>query len=62
MGFFKSRSEAVRAVSAYPPPLEDEEALNLVVDWTKEEESKAKRKSVPPIGNRLPPHLAELSY
>ncbi|CAI6099334.1 unnamed protein product [Clonostachys chloroleuca] len=44
MGFFKSRSEAVRAVSAYPPPLEDEEALNLVVDWTKEEESKAKRK------------------
>ncbi|KAK3328738.1 major facilitator superfamily domain-containing protein [Apodospora peruviana] len=28
----------------YPVPTEDEEALNLQVDWTKEEEAKAKRK------------------
>jgi hypothetical protein len=28
----------------HPPPTEDEEALTLHVDWTKEEEARAKRK------------------
>lgn len=30
----------------YSRPREDEEVLNLEQDWTKEEEAKAKRKSV----------------
>lgn len=30
--------------SQYAPPRDDEEALTLHADWTKEEESKAKRK------------------
>jgi len=28
----------------FPPPPEDEESLTLTVDWTPEEERKAKRK------------------
>jgi len=28
----------------FPSPVEDEEALTLRVDWTKEEETRAKRK------------------
>jgi hypothetical protein len=28
----------------YPPPRDDEEALTLHRDWTKDEEAKAKRK------------------
>lgn len=28
----------------YPPPAEDEQALTLEVDWSPEEEKKAKRK------------------
>ena len=30
--------------SGFPAPREDEEALNVQVDWTREEEVKAKRK------------------
>ena len=32
--------------SGFPAPRDDEEALNVQVDWTKEEEAKAKRKYV----------------
>lgn len=43
----------------FPSPREDEEALNVQVDWTKEEESKAKRKYVtrPSVSltSRMPP-------
>lgn len=30
----------------YPPPKDDEQPLALEVDWTREEEIRAKRKSV----------------
>ena len=33
-----------KAVNEFSPPREDEEALTLSVDWTKDEERKAKRK------------------
>jgi hypothetical protein len=33
-------------VKEYAPPQYDEEPLAIEVDWTKEEEAKAKRKSV----------------
>jgi len=33
-----------KSVSGFPPPQDDEEALAVQVDWTKEEEAKAKRK------------------
>jgi hypothetical protein len=32
--------------SGFPAPRDDEEALNVHVDWTQEEEAKAKRKYV----------------
>jgi hypothetical protein len=31
-------------VDHYPPPADDEVPMSLHVDWTKEEEAKAKRK------------------
>jgi hypothetical protein len=30
--------------TVFPPPVEDEQSLALQVDWTHEEEAKAKRK------------------
>jgi hypothetical protein len=45
MGFFKkSESREHHDPDTHAPPLEDERGLVIEVDWTREEEKKAKRK------------------